>query len=255
MKHNKIIAFTLAGDPVNLGYADKMIKSFHHFHPDIEVKIYGEKEKLESGDGGFYYKATPLFGRLLLEKYDLAIKIDADSIITGSLEHIFEDETYDVGCVLNWNRVDQSKYPFPLTVWDIPIQDYMNCGFVAMRSMEFVEHWWKLASMPGLNRYRFAEQDLLNIVYHYGNYNVKCFDHSSIWHGLVSKGEWHNFKLIDNKLILPPTKQPDGNLYPSEIKEIKIIHWAGGNVPNKMNFNMGFSPEVGQFLKDLTGGK
>jgi len=244
-----VVFFTIAGDPVNLGYAQKMEKSFHHFHPDIRLEIFGEEEIKKANDPNIFYRATPLYGRILLEKYPLVIKIDADSVVTGKLDHIIDDKTYDVGCVLNWNRVDPPRYNFPLTVWDIPMQDYMNCGFVAMRSLPFVNQWWRLCLNPKFFNYRFREQDLLNIMYHYGDYSVKCFDHSNQWHGLVSKGEWLNFEKRGEEIFLPIVDK-----YPDAEKKIKVIHFAGGEIPDKMNFRKYFKGDVMQYLIDLTEG-
>ena len=245
----KTIAFTVA-DKNNLVYAKKMINSFHKFHPDIPVEIIGPAELEQIKHPAKFYIMTPLIARSLIPKYDLVLKLDADQVITGPLDHVIDDATYDLGCVLNWNRVDPQRYDFPLTVWDIPDRDYMNCGFVAMRSQEMIEHWWDLCMRPNLQRYRFAEQDLLNIIYHYGNYNVKCFDHSDKWHGLVSKGEWNKMVIKKDKLILPVTDD-----YPDEEKEIKVLHWAGGQVPHKMNFKAEFSPEVAKHLESLVKDK
>jgi hypothetical protein len=149
--------------------------------------------------------------------------------------------------VSNFNRVDQPKYDFPLTVWDVPIDNYMNCGFVAMRSKKLVEHWLKLCYSPHFEAYRFKEQDFMNILYHYGDYNVKCFDHSDKWHGLLSKGEWMNLKLRNNQIVLPVV-----NGYPDGEKIIKVIHMAGGEVPDKMNIRKLFTGDVQKRLLELT---
>lgn len=244
---NRVCFFAVAGDPVNLEYARKMEASLKHFHPDIPLVIFGDKEVRETNDGGIFYRATPVFGRILLEKYDLVIKIDADSIVTGNLDHILNDDTYDLGCVSNFNLVDQKLYDFPLTVWDIPLEQYMNCGFVAMRSKEVVEHWLKLCYSPHFNTYRFKEQDLMNIIFHYGNYNVKCFDFSNRWHGLINKGHYINMLMDGDNVVINPN---DG--YPDEQKIVKVIHMAGGQIPDKMNLPKLFKGEVLTRLQELT---
>jgi hypothetical protein len=243
----KPVFFTIAGDPQNLHYAKMMEASLKRFHPDIPLVVFGENEIKETKDPAIFYRATPVFGRILLDKYDLAIKIDADSIVTGNLDHVLKDETYDMGNVLNWNRVDQQMYQFPLTVWDIPIEKYMNCGLVAMRSLKLVEHWLKLCYSEKFDHYRFREQDLMNILYWYGNYNVKCFDWTNNWHGIISKGEWMNLELAGNEIVLPPV-----NGYPDETKTIKVIHMAGGQIPDKMNIQKLFKGEVQKRLLELT---
>jgi len=242
----KIVFFTVV-DERNAPYAEMMFNSLKKFHPDVETITYTTKD---SDDPHMFYRQKPLFGRLLLEQgYDLVIGMDADQVVTGSLDHLFTDD-YDVGVVLNWNRVDPQKYNFPLTVWDIGNENYYNCGLVAMRSLKLVNHWWRICNRSNFVNYRFREQDLLNIICHYGDYDVKCFDHSSNWHGLVSSGEWLNFKLDGDRLYLPVV-----NNYPEEEKTIKVIHYAGGNVSRKMTFNKDFTPEIATHLKGLCHGK
>jgi hypothetical protein len=125
---------------------------------------------------------------------------------------------------------------------------YVNCGFVVLRSNEFVKHWLDLCYTPHFDRYQMREQDLLNILVYYGNYKVKMLDNSNKWHGLISKHYWINMKLEDDKLILPKNEE-----WPQdENKEIVCIHWAGGNLPNKMNFNTAFKEDVAKWLTKLT---
>jgi hypothetical protein len=248
-KKGKVVFFSIAGDDTNLGYAQMMVNSFRHFYPDIPMIIIGQKEVQATRDPHFYYRATPIIANQLLDHYELVVKIDADSLVVGNLDHILEDETYDMGNVLNWNRVDPGKYPFPLTVWDIPDTEYMNCGFVAMRSKELVEHWLKLCFDDKFLHYRFREQDLMNIIYYYGNYNVKCFDHGNKWHGLISVGEWMNLKMKGDELVLPVVDN-----YPNEEKTIKVLHVAGGQVPDKMNLHKRFKGEVLEHLIKLASG-
>lgn len=242
----KAIAFTVADDN-NLAWAVKMANSWKRFNPDVPMEIIDSKRLAQVADPEVFYRATPLFGRLYLEQgYDTVIKVDADSVILSNLNYLFEDD-YDLGVVLNWNRVDPQKYSFPLTVWDISNTHYYNCGFVVMKSKKFVDHWWKLCNRPNFVNYRFREQDLMNIMCHYGDYDVRCFDHSNKWHGLISTGEWGNLELRDNKVILPVV---DG--YPNEEKEINVIHYAGGNVTTKMNFYRDFPRDVAKYLQEIT---
>ena len=156
----KTIFFTVA-DNNNLPYAKKLENSLKRWHADIPLKIYGQKEMDEIKDPYKFYRATPMFGRVLLEDYDLVIKIDADSVVTGDLNHIIEDESYDIGCVLNNNNLDPH-----VAIQGIPPSHYLNCGFVAMRSKKFVENWWDNCNKSFFGAYPYREQDLLNILYY-----------------------------------------------------------------------------------------
>ena len=243
---SKPVFFTVADDN-NRKFAEMMEHSLKKFHPDIPLIVYGQKELDAIPDPQKFYKMTPLVGRLLLHEYNPVIKLDCDQVITGSLSHVIEDETYDVGVVLNSNPREVKK--FVVQVWDINPFIYYNCGFVAMRSLEFVEHWWKLCMSQHFPVYQYREQDFLNILCHYGNYNVKCFDYSDKFHGLASSSYWNHIELKEGKLILPP--QPDG--FPDSEKEIRVLHFAGGqqNNANKMRFDGQFTPEVAKHLKGL----
>jgi hypothetical protein len=181
----------------------------------------------------------------LIHEYKTVLKLDADQVITGDLSHIWK-EKYDIGVVNNSNPRELKKYP--VSVWNIHPLSYVNCGMVAMQSIEFVEHWWQLCVSPHFDFYQMREQDLLNILVFYGNYRVNFLDAGDKWHGLISKGYWTQIKLKDDKLILPKNKEwPD-----NKDKEIVCLHWAGGNEPNKQNFNTQFKSDVATWLKRLT---
>ena len=242
----KACFFTVA-DENNLKFAQMMDHSLKKFHPDIPLMVYGPKELAEIPNPQKFYMMTPLVGRLLLKEFEVVVKLDCDQVITGSLDHILNDDTYDIGVVLNSNPREVKKWV--VQVWNIGPLAYYNCGFVAMRSQKFVDHWWKLCMSPHFAAYMYKEQDLLNILCHYGDYNVRCFDYSDKFHGLASSSYWNHIELRDGKLYLPP--QPEG--YPDKEKEILALHFAGGqqNNANKMKFDGQFTPEVAKFLKGL----
>ena len=178
--HKKIVVFTIADDN-NLGFANALEKSFKNFHSDITFKIIKGEELLGylKQDPNFFYRATPIIAEELFKEYELVIKIDADSIVTGKLDYVFDTEDYDVATVMNWNRIDPAIYGL-VQGWGINPVQYMNCGFVAMRSKKFVHHWKILCFSEQFNALQYREQDLLNILVYYGNYNVRCLDHADI---------------------------------------------------------------------------
>ena len=247
MKKNKVIAVSIA-DEKNLKYFEKMKNSLRKFHTEEELPLalVGPAQLKNTPDPFFFYRFTPIIGQQMLNMgYDTVIKLDADQVITGKLNHLWEGN-FDVGVVQNSNPREALKYP--VQVWDINPLTYVNCGLVVMKSMEFVNHWLNLCYSPHFERYQMKEQDLLNILVFYGNYNIKFFDNSNKWHGLISKGYWINTELKDDKLILPKNDE-----WPKdEDKEIVCIHWAGGNLPNKMNFNTSFKEDVAKWLNKLT---
>jgi len=248
----KAIAYTIA-DKINLPYAETMIKTWNHFHPDIEVKIIGgvDLDRRLKRDEHFFYRATPIVARELFEKYDTVIKIDADSLCLGNMDWVL-GETYDVGTVLNINRIDPSVFGL-ITVDGVLPRDYYNCGLVVMKSKQFVEDWYDLCHRDNFGRLKYREQDLLNILCHYGKYSVKCFDHYDdvnkyyAWHGLVSKGETMKAVLKDGEVIA----QPDSKGYPDRATKIKMYHFAGGKSGDKTNYRIIFPDEIIKFIQDI----
>ena len=248
---NKRIVFTIA-DPNNAKYAKKMIKSLRKFHTEEElpvVVIEGDKLKeLVQKDPMFYYRATPVIANELWKQgFREIIKIDADSVITGDISHLWKsNDNYDIGVVNNSNPRELKKYP--ISVWNIHPLSYVNAGFVIMKDERFIKHWLDLCNSIHFEAYQFKEQDLLNIMIFYMDFRVRFLDAGTKWHGLISKGYWPQVEVKEGKLILPKNDE-----WPAqEDKEISVIHFAGGNVPDKMNFNISFKEDVAKHLEKLT---
>lgn len=255
----KQIAFIIADDR-NLPYAKMCINSLRKFHSadELPVKLITGKE-LEMRlimDKDFFYRAIPIIASELLQEYELVLKLDADQIITGPLTDILEDKSYDLGSVLNFNPTDYKNLG-PITTYIIHCMTYMNCGFVAMRNKKMVDHWKKLCLTPAIfNNLQYREQDIMNILFYFGDYKTKCFDHkdpqktTTSWYGLASYGEWLRVELQGDKLILPKNE----NGYPDKDIEIRCIHFAHGNV-EKMNYKIYFEESVIKRLDYLVGEK
>lgn len=257
------VAVTIA-DEDNYWMVEKFTNSLRKFHTEEElplIVITGDdlKDRLKK-DPDFFYRATPILAKELLQEYELVVKFDCDQLITGDLDFVLKSKGWDVGTVINYNRLDAQIYG-AITVWDIGINLYFNCGLVAMRSEAFVDEWLRLCMSPHFNNYRMREQDLLNIVCHYFNYKVKCFDmydqvHDySAWHGLISKSEWQNIRLVKDdkaktgrRLVLP--RSNDG--YVSRQVDVKVLHWAGGKEEKKLHYRTRFNEEVISYLDELT---
>lgn len=240
----KVCFFSIA-DKNNMKFFEMMKNSLKNFHPDIPLLLWDEDKIGRYKDNDFFYRATPIIAKELIEEYECVIKIDADSIVTGNLSHVWEDD-YDVALVNNSNPREMKTYP--VTVFNINPLAYVNAGFVAMKSKRFIEHWYKQCFSPHFFNFQMREQDILNIITQYGDYKVKRLDEGKKYHGLASKGYWPDLILRDNKLYLPQTEgwPPEGE------KQIVCLHWAGGKDPDKMNFNLRFKPEVIERLKWLT---
>lgn len=243
MSKNKVIAFTVA-DEANLKFYKDLKKMWEKTNPKVELKLFGQKEIEKQNDPHFFYRATPTIARELLKEYDTVAKIDADSLVFSDLSHTWEGD-FDVAVVQNSNPREMNK--LQVGVWNIHPLQYVNCGYVVMKSKEFVEHWYKQCLSPNFTPYQYREQDLLNIIVFYGNYNLKFLDIADKFHGLVSKGYEPEMILKDGKIILPKSDEwaTDGD------KEICITHFAGGNDPGKGNYKTMFAPEVLKHIEKL----
>ena len=243
----KPLAFFCIADNKNLPYFQMMGNSLQKFHPNIPLILIGEDKIKKYNDPHFFYRATPIVASELMNEYDCVIKLDADQIITGDLSHTWADD-FDIGVVNNSNPREFKDYP--VSVLDIHPLAYVNCGFVVMKSKQFVEHWKQLCLSPHFFSYQMREQDLLNIMCFYMNYiyKVMLLDVGDKWHGLIAKQYTQYTKLIDGKIILPKNEEwpTDGD------KQIVAFHWSGGNNnPAKMNYRIIFPEEVIKFIDRL----
>lgn len=256
MAKGKTIAFTIADDN-NLPHAGKMIKTWNHFHPDIEVKVIAGDELLDylKHDPDFFYRATPTIANKLFRDYETVIKLDADQLCLGSMKWILNQD-YDVGCVLNINRVDPNEFG-TITISGVVPRDYVNCGFVVMKNGHFIGEWLDLCHQKVFGNLQYREQDLLNVLVHYRPYKVKMFDfydHDNeyfAWHGIVAKGETMHTELRDGEVFV----LPDDSNYPDKELKLKMYHFGGGKFSKKMNYQTIFPEDVIKFIDDILYGK
>lgn len=234
-------------DTNNLKYYRMMEASFRKFHPKDELILFGDKEIAATNDPNIFYRACPYFTKQLMEQgYDEVCKIDADTIITGDLSDIWDDD-FDVAVVNNSNPKEMVLYP--ISILNIHPLAYANAGFVVMRSKSFVDFWNNFCKSIIYNACQMREQDLLNIMIYSNNYKVKKLDQGDCYYSLASKGYWQYITLNDKKELVLPINA-EGN-WPDKSKIIKAIHFSGGNVPDKMNYRIRFAPEVCKYLDEL----
>ncbi|MFZ5845735.1 MAG: hypothetical protein ACOY0S_04755 [Patescibacteria group bacterium] len=216
---------------------DNHLEEFKRF--EISLRKFHSKEELPllrfenfTGDPHFFYRATPIIAQKLINEYDLLIKADSDQIVCGDLSYLWSDEDFDVGVVMN-----DPSYSIPL--WDIaPPDRYYNMGLVVLKSKEFIEHWYHLCMSRHFQNYQFREQDILNLLCSdYFNYKVKWLEEKDFY-GEQAKPYWARAKLEGNKIMIGPA-------------ELKIIHFGGGNNPNKGNYRILFQPDVIRRIEEL----
>lgn len=267
--------FFTAASSSHFQYALPFWKSLTKFHSskDIDMVFFTDEKdpkRLQSLPEGiqikdltpylkdplFWYRQKPVLAEQFMDDYELVVGFDSDQLVLGSLDYIVKTQDYDIGTVINWNRSDPEVYGFVelARIGIVPVE-YFNCGLVAMRSKKFVHHWNILCFSPQFERVQYKEQDILNVLCYYGNYNVRCFDHGDgvakyvAWHGLIAKGELARAIIRDNDLIVP--KGFGDTPFPAEDTLLKVVHLGGGSGAPKDNWGVYFQPEVMEKIQEL----
>lgn len=270
-----VLIFT-AADQNNFPYAVLMLNSLTKFHKpeEVDIMLFTNETRREAlarlpkgvevkdvtpflDDPAFWYRQKPILAEQFMDDYELVLGMDADQLVLGDLNYIFDTKDYDVGVVVNWNRVDPQIYGFvEIMRLGIPPPEYYNAGFIAFRSKKFVHHMKVLCFAPEFNFMQYREQDVLAILTHFGNYNVRNFDAGDApanyyaFHGLIGKGEWSRAVLQGDKIIVP---RGDGDTpFPPKDAEIKVAHLGGGAGAPKDNWGAYFSSEVMIRINELT---
>lgn len=272
-KAKKPVLIFSCADKNNFPYAVLMLNSLTKFHkpPEVDIVLYTDetdKEKLKQlpkgiqvedltpflqADPMFFYRQKPVVAERYIKDYELVLGLDADQIITGSLDYIFNTTDYDVIGVLNYNASDAQTYGV-VQGWGIHPLEYMNCGLVGLRSEKFTHDWKVWCFSNQFDRLQYKEQDGLNALVYHGNWNVRILDHFDgvagmrAWWGLFAKTWWIDAEMKDGKVVIPKV---EGDKIRNADTELKVIHFAGGNRPNKFNYKTLFSDEVGKYLDTL----
>lgn len=258
IKKKPAVMFTCY-DEKNAPHAEMFKKSLRKFHSEEELPLYevqGEElQALLKQDPHFFYRQKPVIAERLIKEYECVIGMDCDQLVLGDLSYIWKTTDYDVATVMNFNRADAEVYPL-VGGWGILPIEYFNCGLVVMRSEKFVKDWKGLCFSPQFERMQYREQDLLNAICYFGNYNVRCLDHGdgladmNAWWGMVSKGEWTRAILKNKKIIVP--KGEGDTPFPVRDMELKVLHWGGGTGSvEKMNYRTRFNDEIVEFIDGL----
>lgn len=243
----KAVIFTIA-DKNNLQYFEKFRNSLRYWHKEDEVDLLlvTEEEIAKFNDPKFFYRAKPLIASQLIGQYEVIIGMDSDQVVCGDISALWADTDADALCVANSNPREAKTYP--VQVWDIGVGEYLNAGLVVMRNERFIKHWLGLCMGPRFSHYQFGEQDMLNIMAQYGDYKIGLLDSGDGFWGLASKQYWPNIYLREGReLVLPKSDE-----WPNKDKIIKVLHWAGGNTPGKMKFDINFQEPVAEWLTKIT---
>lgn len=235
----KTCFFTIADDayyyPVGTHI---LVNSFKRFHPDIDLIVFRQDtiDKIFALKGINFYQAKPTFAKLLTDKYDRIINIDADTIITGRLNEVLDTE-WEVGVVWNFNLYENASLP------EVKEIDYVQAGMVGSTNKEFWDIW-ESENKKAMDYLR-QENDILNLIWYthpkVTKMNRLIWDRDKNYLGCKSLGCEQDFYIEDDKLMF-------------NNEQVKAYHWAKGKDFPKLDFDrpdIKFIPPVISWMKKI----
>jgi len=217
----------------------KLINSFKRFHPDIDLVVF-RQDVIDMVFKRYGYvnwlNAKPTFAKLLTDKYDLIINIDADTVILDRLDGVL-DQDYDICSVSNLNDFE------PREIDNVTAEEYVHAGFIGSRRKEFWDIW-EVANRDNY-MYKCAENDVLSLIWKNNptmkNWKKRVFDKDKDYWGCKSLGREKEFYMEDGKVKCR--------------KEIvKAYHHAKGPaaMPKLVFEELGFNKKVTKFMNDVS---
>jgi hypothetical protein len=222
---------------------DRMVRSLLHFHPEVNLEVTApqEVERLGLMRLGWGY---PLIELPLFERYSTVTHIDADVIVVDRLDELFE-ESGDVRAGRNnsdHNRCCNHRgVSLPRVSW----KSYVNAGIHSVSSPAFMERWLEITQRH-VRRYRYGENDTLNVLFHSGRYNARLLDpiDSKICYGTsLCEGTQTFWDLWKQIIIVDDHLEHNG-------RRIRLLHLAGG-LPVRPPIEDLVSKEVAEFIREI----
>lgn len=237
----KTVFFTFVSDnyyyPVG---TFKMINSFKTFHPDIDLVVFRQDmvdKVFKENPGINFYNAKPVFAKLLTDKYDLVVNIDADSVVLARLDAVLEKD-YEVGVPINLNNFENRA------IENVTEEMFVHAGLVASRNPLFWEAWDDWNRIKDAMKYTCRENDILNLVWY--NHPVvkkmkrKIFDKEKDYYNCKSLGLESQFKVEGGKVMC------NG-------EQVYLYHHAkGGHLPKLQYELMGFPQDVVDYMNKVS---
>jgi len=182
--------------------------------------------------------AKPTFAKLLTDKYDKVVNIDADTIILDRLDEVLKDD-YEVGAPWNYNDYEN------MSEGNVTEEMFLQAGLVASTNKLFWDIWeWENKEAM---QYRCQENSVLNLIW-YNHPEIKkmkkkIFDKDKDYYGCKSLGREGEFYIKDNKVMC-------------RNEQVKAYHWARGlSAMPKMQWDkLPFIPEVKDYLNNIGHG-
>jgi hypothetical protein len=231
----KVAFFTIASDSHYYGCGTPvLINSFKRYHPDIDLIVFRQDmiDKVFKEKNINFYTAKPTFAKLLIDKYDLVVNIDADTIILDRLEKILQGD-YDVACPSNKNDYEN------MSIDNVREDMFLQAGLVASTNKRFWDIWEE-ANKDAM-KYVAQENTVMNLIW-YNNSEVQkmnkiILDKDKDYWGCKSLNREGEFYISDNKVMCRG-------------EQVFVYHHAkGANAMPKLQFQyMGFRQEVVEYL-------
>lgn len=160
---------------------DNFYKSFKKFHPDIDLKVFGQSEV----DALFLEKpwlysdnCKASFAKLLYDDYDMVVNIDSDFYIFDRLDEILKGD-FEVAACANYNTMQNVKLDEQILngvqIQSVSEQKYIQGGLIASTSKKFWDDY-EILSEKLAKQLPLRENDVLNILFHSGQYKTKVLD-------------------------------------------------------------------------------
>lgn len=266
----------------------KTINSLKFYHPEFKIIKLGTKElnslkeKHKINDILFL---GPVACKEIWEKEnpDLLVKMGADCLVLGKLQHILNWE-YDIVAPRNdsfymFHQDESSNRPD--LIRNIHHEYWMNADTVCIKSKKFLDDWYNLTiRYSNKELYSIAnkkwsdDQHSMNIIAWTGGFNCKVLDNlenKSYAYGATAN--WNNEQSFANNLTESIKENKVDNSWPAWksifLKEngdsvlsenglgfgeriIKILHHGCGTMKNKLSWDL-FNPEYRKHLKKITG--
>lgn len=234
----RVVFFTIVDDrfyyPVN---TPMMINSFKRFHPDIDMVVFRQDmiDKVFKEKNINFYMAKPTFAKLLMDKYDLVVNVDADHIFLDRCTEILKGD-YDVGCPINKNDYENTS------VENVTEDMFLQGGMVASTNRGF---WniWEHFNKDAMG-YKCKENDVMNLVIYndpiVNRMKLKIFDKDKDYYGCKSLGRETEFYIKDGKVMCRK-------------EQVYMYHFAKGGIQKPKPEQLGFSQEVIDYMNFIGG--
>lgn len=177
-----------------------LINSFKKFHPEIPLIIFRndivDKIIIDKGSVN-WLNAKPMFAKLLTDKYELVVNVDADSVCLDRLDEVLTGD-FDICSVMNKNDYES------VSVENVTEEMFLQAGFIGSRRPEFWDMWMAV-SLRDNWKYRCAENDTMNLVIYNqllpAGWKLKILDKDKDYWGCKILGREKECRIVTDRVV------------------------------------------------------